>query len=113
MFDQFDTNVILENLHFLIEGMQLTLLLTLAAICGSRKLIHLCSQGAFCFRNADAFRQHGQWEPPCLNRWPEPASPPRERNERSRSGADLFFCAPLCRAALQPLLAESITEVAK
>lgn len=34
MFDQFDTNVILENLHFLIEGMQLTLLLTLAAICG-------------------------------------------------------------------------------
>ena len=34
MFDQFDTNVILENLHFLIEGMQLTLLLTLVAICG-------------------------------------------------------------------------------
>ena len=34
MFDQFDTNVILENLHFLIEGMQLTLLLTIAAICG-------------------------------------------------------------------------------
>ena len=34
MFEQFDTNVILENLHFLIEGMQLTLLLTLAAICG-------------------------------------------------------------------------------
>ena len=34
MFDQFDTNVILENLHFLIEGMQLTLLLTVAAICG-------------------------------------------------------------------------------
>ena len=34
MFDQFDTNVILENLHFLIEGMQLTLLLTLEAICG-------------------------------------------------------------------------------
>jgi len=34
MFGQFDTNVILENLHFLIEGMQLTLLLTIAAICG-------------------------------------------------------------------------------
>ena len=34
MFDQFDTNVILENMHFLIEGMQLTLLLTIAAICG-------------------------------------------------------------------------------
>jgi len=34
MFDQFDTNVILENLHFLIAGMQLTLLLTVAAICG-------------------------------------------------------------------------------
>ena len=34
MFDQFDTNVIVENLHFLIEGMQLTLLLTIAAICG-------------------------------------------------------------------------------
>ena len=34
MFDQFDTNVILENIHFLVEGMQLTLLLTLAAICG-------------------------------------------------------------------------------
>ena len=34
MFDQFDTNVILDNLHFLIEGMQLTLLLTIAAICG-------------------------------------------------------------------------------
>ena len=34
MFDQFDTNVILENLHFLIEGMQLTLLLTIVAICG-------------------------------------------------------------------------------
>ena len=34
MFEQFDTNVILENLHFLIEGMQLTLLLTIAAICG-------------------------------------------------------------------------------
>ena len=34
MFGQFDTNVIFENLHFLIEGMQLTLLLTIAAICG-------------------------------------------------------------------------------
>ena len=34
MFDQFDTNVILENMHFLIEGMQLTLMLTIAAICG-------------------------------------------------------------------------------
>ena len=41
MFDQFDTNVILENLHFLIEGMQLTLLLTLAAICGGLVLVTL------------------------------------------------------------------------
>ncbi len=34
MFDAFDTGVILNNLHFLLEGMQTTLLLTVVAICG-------------------------------------------------------------------------------
>lgn len=34
MFGAFDTNVILDNLHFLIEGMQTTLLLTIIAIFG-------------------------------------------------------------------------------
>jgi glutamate/aspartate transport system permease protein len=34
MFDEFDTSVIFDNAHFLIEGMQLTLILTLIAIGG-------------------------------------------------------------------------------
>lgn len=34
MFDAFDTGVVLNNLHFLLEGMQTTLLLTVVAICG-------------------------------------------------------------------------------
>ena len=34
MFGAFDTKVVLDNLHFLIEGMQTTLLLTIVAICG-------------------------------------------------------------------------------
>ena len=34
MFDEFDTGVILDNLHFLIEGMQTTLILTVIAIGG-------------------------------------------------------------------------------
>ena len=34
MFGKFDTKVIIDNLHFLIEGMQTTLLLTFIAICG-------------------------------------------------------------------------------
>ncbi len=34
MFGEFDTGVIFDNLHFLIEGMQLTLILTVIAIGG-------------------------------------------------------------------------------
>lgn len=34
MFGEFDTGVIFDNMHFLIEGMQLTLILTLIAIGG-------------------------------------------------------------------------------
>ena len=34
MFGEFDTGVISDNLHFLIEGMQTTLILTVIAICG-------------------------------------------------------------------------------
>jgi glutamate/aspartate transport system permease protein len=34
MFGDFDTTVIFDNLHFLLEGMQLTLVLTVAAILG-------------------------------------------------------------------------------
>jgi glutamate/aspartate transport system permease protein len=34
MFGDFDTTVIFDNLHFLLEGMQLTLILTVAAILG-------------------------------------------------------------------------------
>ena len=34
MFGDFDTAVIFENVHFLLEGMQLTLVLTVAAILG-------------------------------------------------------------------------------
>lgn len=34
MFGEFDTSVIFDNAHFLIEGMKLTLVLTLIAICG-------------------------------------------------------------------------------
>jgi len=34
MFEGFDTGVILKNLHFLIEGMQTTLLLTIVAMIG-------------------------------------------------------------------------------
>ncbi|MDH3220886.1 MAG: amino acid ABC transporter permease [Gammaproteobacteria bacterium] len=34
MFGEFDTGVISDNLHFLIEGMQTTLVLTVIAICG-------------------------------------------------------------------------------
>lgn len=34
MFDDFDTEVIFSNLHFLIEGMQTTLILTVVAIFG-------------------------------------------------------------------------------
>jgi len=34
VFGEFDTGVISDNLHFLIEGMQTTLVLTVIAICG-------------------------------------------------------------------------------
>jgi len=34
VFGEFDTGVISDNLHFLIEGMQTTLILTVIAICG-------------------------------------------------------------------------------
>jgi len=34
MFGEFDTSVIFDNMHFLIDGMKLTLVLTLIAICG-------------------------------------------------------------------------------
>ena len=34
MFGDFDTAVIFENVHFLLEGMQLTLVLTVVAILG-------------------------------------------------------------------------------
>ena len=34
MFGEFDTSVIFDNMHFLIEGMKLTLILTLIAIGG-------------------------------------------------------------------------------
>ncbi len=34
MFGEFDTSVIFDNLHFLLEGMQTTLILTVIAICG-------------------------------------------------------------------------------
>jgi glutamate/aspartate transport system permease protein len=50
MFEGFDTGVIIKNLHFLIEGMQTTLLLTVVAIIGGLllgTLLALCRLSPF------------------------------------------------------------------
>ncbi len=45
MFGDFDTAVIFDNLHFLLEGMQLTLVLTVVAILGGLLLGTLLAHG--------------------------------------------------------------------
>ena len=44
MFGDFDTAVVFDNIHFLLEGMQLTLVLTVVAILGGWHLEQVAGQ---------------------------------------------------------------------